>query len=72
MESSCFAVSFCIKIYASEVVIGYGFNPLCPCIWGFEFFSPGAPAVFLREEYAEYLPLAGLLLWCQLPVFSPQ
>jgi hypothetical protein len=38
MESGCLAVSFCVEIYTSGVVLGYGFNILCPCIWCFEVF----------------------------------
>jgi hypothetical protein len=29
-----------------------------PCSWGFEFFSPGVPAVFLREGVLDMLLLA--------------
>jgi hypothetical protein len=69
-ESFCFAISFCIEIYAFGVIFDVGFNPLCPYHWGFEFFPPGAPKVSSERVMLEMLPLAVFLLWCRLPLFS--
>jgi hypothetical protein len=72
MESTCLAISFCAEIYASGVVFGYGFNLLCPCNWCFvSFFSPGAPAVFLREGYAEYVTACRVLVVALVASFLP-
>jgi hypothetical protein len=71
MGSGYLAVSFCVEIYASRVVFGYGFNLLCPCRWCFEFFFPGAPAVFLREGYAGYVTNCRVLVEVPITPFLP-
>jgi hypothetical protein len=68
----CLDVSFCVEVYASEIVSGCGFNLLCPFSLYFEGF-------FLLELYQcssergvqDMLPLVGFLLWCRLPLSSP-
>jgi hypothetical protein len=37
-DSGCLAVSFCIEIYATGVIFGKGFNPLCPVLGVLSFF----------------------------------
>jgi hypothetical protein len=71
MEGGCLAVSFCIEYYASGAVSGYGFNLLCPCSWCFEFFSSGAPAVFLREWYVGYVTPCRVLVVVLITSFLP-
>jgi hypothetical protein len=40
-----------------------------PIVWGFEFFSSGAPAVFFREDgMLEMVPLLVCLFCCRLPL----
>jgi hypothetical protein len=55
MDSGCIVLSLCIEIYASGVVL-VRVCILCAPIVGILrfFFSPRAPAVFLREGYAGY------------------
>jgi hypothetical protein len=43
--------------------------PLCPCSWGFDFFSPGTPAVFLREGYSGYVALCKVLVMVLITSF---
>jgi hypothetical protein len=73
MGSSCLAVSFCVDFYTSGVVVGYGFNLSWPCNWYFEDFSLLDLQHYSPEKgMLDMLPFAGFLLWCQLPLFSPQ
>jgi hypothetical protein len=80
MDSSCLAVSFCVKIYTCGVVFGYGFNLLCAVVVGvlscfsFSFFFPLLELQQCSSESGmlDMLPFARLLLWCQFPLFSHQ
>jgi hypothetical protein len=65
MESGCLAVSFCIEIYASGVVLVMVLISSSPVVGVLIFFNPGASAVFLREEgILNMLSFAGFFLWC--------
>jgi hypothetical protein len=44
---------------------------LCPCSCGFEFFSPGAPAFFIREGYAGNITPYRVLVVVQFISFLP-
>jgi hypothetical protein len=71
MESGCLDVSFCVELYTSGAAFGWGSNPLCPCSWAFEFFSPGASAVFLREGYVGYVTPCRVLVVVPIISFVP-
>jgi hypothetical protein len=44
---------------------------LCSCGWDFGFFSPGVPAVFLKEGYAENITPGRVLVVMQITSFLP-
>jgi hypothetical protein len=58
IERGCLAVSFCIEIYASRVVL----IPCAPVVRVLRVFSPGAPAVFLRVAFAGYVTPCRILV----------
>jgi hypothetical protein len=72
MESSCLAVSFCIEIYAFEIVLVRVLIPCSPEIGVFEFFLLELQQYSSERGMLDILPLAGFLLCCRLPLFSPQ
>jgi hypothetical protein len=72
IDGGCLAISFSIETYAFGVVVGYGFNLLCPYRWCFEVpFPPGAPAVFLREGYAGYVTPCRVIVVVPVATFLP-
>jgi hypothetical protein len=47
------------------------FIPCAPIVGVLRFFSPGAPAVFLREGYAGNVTSCWVLVVLQITFFSP-
>jgi hypothetical protein len=52
-----------------ELFLVWDFNRLCPCGWGFEFFSLRFPVVFLRERHAGHLTWGKVLVVVQVTTF---